>query len=243
MSEISNIINWENVHNNSSNFNKSNPFKFGFVEEFFDREFYEELYKSYPKIDDSWWTNNSIFKFQYGKNIFVPDDSAKSELVNREIEPMLGDAWKILGKYVQTEEFLDNFCKYSKIPNLKCKHFQFMGYKQGGFQSSHIHNIGPSTLQCMVYFSKGWENGDPGGTFMSKSEDEEDIIFEPCNLDNTMAIFHDGPNSWHGSRYIEKNVVRQAVAITLEGYSQETGWTGSEEAAIKNIHKMLIDEE
>ena len=36
-----------------------------------------------------------------------------------------------------------------------------------------------------VYFSKDWEKGDPGGTYLSDGLDESKIIFEPCNLDNT----------------------------------------------------------
>lgn len=44
----------------------------------------------------------------------------------------------------------------------------------------------------MIYFSKGWQKGDPGGTFMSLEEDESTIIFEPYNLDNSVALFLDG---------------------------------------------------
>jgi len=56
-----------------------------------------------------------------------------------------------------------------------------------------------------------------------------------------MAIFLDGPNSWHGVRYITKDVVRQAVGITLEGYSPETGWTGGH--AIESFKKTLKEEQ
>ena len=96
---------------------------------------------------------------------------------------------------------------------------------QGGFQLPHIHNIGPSTLVIMLYFSKGWEKGDPGGTYMATEEDESSIIFEPYNLDNTAIVFQDGPHAGHGVRPILEGSERHAIQIYLEGYSTETGWS------------------
>ena len=46
------IVNWDNVSKQSQAFQKNKPFKFGFIEEFFGREFYEKLYKTYPNLDD-----------------------------------------------------------------------------------------------------------------------------------------------------------------------------------------------
>ncbi len=243
MQEFTNMINWDKLHENSSYFKNNKPFKFGYVEEFFDRDFYEELYKSYPKIDDSWSINNTMFKYQYRRDVFITQHPDQIELTNEKEDSTLSDAWKNFIKYIQTKEFLDNFSKYSGIPNLRVKEFQFVAYKQGGFQLSHAHNIGPSTLHWMSYFSKGWEKGDPGGTFMSENEDESTIIFEPSNLDNTMAIFHDGPNAWHGARYIEKDIVRQAIGIKIEEYTLKNGWSGGTDLAIKNIHEVLKEEE
>ena len=101
-----------------------------------------------------------------------------------------------------------------------------MGYKKGGFQLPHIHNVGPSTLVLMFYFSKNWKNNSPGGTYMAKEEDESSIIFEPYNLDNSMAMFLDGPNAAHGVRYITDDVVRQGFQITLEGVLDDGTWSG-----------------
>ena len=76
----------------------------------------------------------------------------------------------------------------------------------------------------IFYFNKDWPDGAPGGTYLSKDGGSE-IIFEPYNLDNSMAIFHDGPNSGHGVRYITKDVERRAVQIYFENYSSELGWS------------------
>ena len=101
-----------------------------------------------------------------------------------------------------------------------------MAYRNGGFQLPHVHNVGPSTVVIIFYFSKGWEKGDPGGTYIASDLDESDIIFEPYNLDNSMVIFQDSPKAIHGIRYITKDVERRAIQITLEEYNDETGWTG-----------------
>lgn len=240
MEDFNNIINWENLLEKSIDFQNNKPFKFGFVEEFFDRNFYDKLYETYPKIDDSWSIINTPSKYQYAKFWNKPN-SSELEILNDDPDTSVSDEWNKLKRYLLTDEFIKNFEKFSGLKNLKCKYFCFLAYKQGGFQLPHIHNFGPSTLTIMVYLSKGWEKGDPGGTYMSTEIDESTIIFEPYNLDNTMALFQDGPNAAHGARYITKNVVRQAVQITLEGYSESSGWTGGH--GVENFISELLKED
>ena len=48
------IVNWENVFNHTSEFQSRKPAKWAFIEEFFDRKFYEKLHNSYPEWDDTW---------------------------------------------------------------------------------------------------------------------------------------------------------------------------------------------
>lgn len=219
------MINWDNFHNNSGSFKKSKPFKFGFVEEFFKRDFYDKLYETYPKIDDKWKISNDLSKYQYSTIWHPNPESEKLEIMEGE-DPQVGPEWKNLMEYAISEEFLEHFRKYSEVKVTKCKFFGFIGYKKGGFQLPHIHNEGPSTLVVMLYFSKGWQKGDPGGTYMASDLDESSIIFEPYNLDNSIALFHDGPKAAHGVRYITKDVTRRAFQITLEGYSSSDGWSG-----------------
>ena len=78
------------------------------------------------------------------------------------------------------------------------------------------NNDGPSTLIIFFYFSKGWEKGDPDGTYVASEADESKIIFELYNLDNTMVILQDGPCSAHGACYITKDVKRKAIQIYFE---------------------------
>tara|TARA_Y100000590_G_scaffold450322_1_gene589779 strand:- start:530 stop:1207 length:678 start_codon:yes stop_codon:yes gene_type:complete len=223
MSEFSNLVNWGNLQKQSDNFQQNKPFKFGFVEEFFDRSFYEKLHSDYPKLDDSWNINSDMSKFQHYKILFSHGDNRKKSNTS---EKDLGENWTQLSRYAQTEEFISNFRNFSGIPINKIKNFILMSYTKGGFQLPHIHNAGPSTLVCMFYFSKNWPVGDAGGTYMASEEDESKIIFEPYNLDNTAAFFHDGPYSAHGCRIITHDSPRQALQIIFEKYSDKDGWSG-----------------
>ena len=113
---------------------------------------------------------------------------------------------------------------------------------QDGFQLPHFHNVGPSTLIMMAYFSKGWKKGDPGTTYVASDIDESSILFEPYNLDNTMVIFQDSPNAIHGARYLEKDIERKALQITLEEWSSETGWSGGDPDKLLETQKQELIE-
>jgi len=223
LEDFTGIINWENVFKNSENFKNNPHFKFGFIEDFFVKDFYEKLYQTYPKIDETWIDGSDHSKSQLAKfwGNFGPKD-----VVEEGNDPSQSEEWNKFKRYSMTDEFINNFRKFSGVEVTKLKHFKFMSYRKGGFQLPHIHDVGPSTLVMMLYFSKDWPQGDPGGTYMSTDLDESTIVFEPYDLDNSLALFQDGPKAAHGVRYITKDVVRQALQITLEGYSKETGWTG-----------------
>ena len=237
MENFSDIINWNSVFKHSETFKKNKPFQFAFIEEFFQRDFYERLYETYPKIDESWYVASDHSKSQLTK---YWRNGGSGVIVEEGDDHNYSQEWNRFKRYVHTKEFLENFLKFSGVPVNKVKFFHFMAYRRGGFQLPHIHNIGPSTLIFMVYFSKNWQKGDPGGTYMASKPDESSIIFEPYNLNNSLALFHDGPKAAHGIRYITKDVERRALQITLEEYSPKLGWTGGGhlEAVLKeNVQK------
>ena len=57
-----------------------------------------------------------------------------------------------------------------------------------------------------------------------------------------MVIFQDAVNAVHGARYLEKDVERRALQITLEGWSPETGWSGGDPEKIKEERKKDLVE-
>ena len=222
MTKNLNIINWENVLTHSKTFQDQKPTKWAFLEEFFVRDFYEKLYETYPKKDESWSFISTDDKSSYGK--WWRADHA-GQIVTDVEDTSFSESWNQFYHYLFSDEFISNIRKFSGVPVNRVKHFGFTLLTRGGYQLPHIHNVGPNTLILMIYFSKNWKKGDPGGTYITPEEDESKMIFEPYNLDNTTIIFHDGPHAGHGVRYITKDVERKAIQIYLEKYSPETGWS------------------
>ena len=229
MEDFSGIINWKNLLSKSDDFQNNKPFKFGFIENIFETAFYNKLYESYPSLDT----------FKDGS------DLSKSQLLRRwgntppkkYVDPgndsNMSEEWNKLKRYAESNEFIENFRKFSGTRVNKLQSFHFIGYTQGGFQLPHIHNAGPNTLVLMLYFSKGWKKGQAGGTYMASEEDESKIIFEPYNLDNSLALFQDGPKAAHGARVISENVERRALQITLEEWSEKDGWSSQKKLSMK----------
>lgn len=221
------ICNWDNLFKQSEIFKNNKPFKFAFIEEILKRDFYEKLINTYPQYDNKdkkWISSTQFSKFQFIRawGNFKPMEP-NLEIVE---DPDISPEWNRFYKFLHSQEFIENMKKFSGISVNRLKSFRFSLFHKGGFQLPHIHNDGPSTLIIFFNFSKGWEKGDPGGTYVASEENESKIIFEPYNLDNTMTILQDGPYSAHGARYITKDVKRQALQIYLEEYSKEKGWSG-----------------
>ena len=219
---ILNIVNWQNAYDQSSNFKNSSPTKWAFVKEFLDRNFYEELYKTYPKFDDTWSLEDSYDKISYRK--FWKKDDERNHI--QEYDSRYSESWNKFLKHAWSEEFIKKLVKVTGVEVTGLRHFCFMYAKKDGFQSPHIHNVSDKTLIVFIYFSKNWEEGDPGGTYLSDGRDESKILFEPYDLDNTSLFVLDGPNAAHGVRRITKDVERRAIQLTYEPFSTTDGWYG-----------------
>jgi len=220
------IIDWENMQKYSDDFKKNKPFKFVYIKNFFASDFYEKLRQSYPTIDDTWKIENMSGTYKYVKNYDYNSKSEQMELTGYEDDSLISEEWKIALQYFSSDEFIENFRKFSGLNVTTTKYAGFTAYKKGGFQTPHIHNNGSNCLLMLFYFNKNWPKGEPGGTYMAAEEDESTLIFEPHDLDNTMMAFEDGPKSAHGVRYITKELVRQAFQLEIQEYSVEDGWSG-----------------
>jgi len=217
-----NIVNWQNASSQSLNFKNSSPTKWAFIKEFLDRGFYEELYKTFPKFDDTWSLEDSYDKISYRK--FWKKDDERNHI--QEYDSRYSESWNKFLKHAWSEEFIKKLVEVTGVEVTGLRHFCFMYAKKDGFQSPHIHNVSDKTLIVFIYFSKNWEEGDPGGTYLSDGRDESKILFEPYDLDNTSLFVLDGPNAAHGVRRITKDVERRAIQLTYEPFSTTDGWYG-----------------
>ncbi len=219
-----NIINSEKLFEQSENFKNSTPFKFAFCQNILNNDKYEKLLTEFPNLEN--FHNNP----DMSKNQLLLDWNEPDKDPHKTVFPgtnnLFSNAWNEFKLFSESEECLKMFRDFSGVPVNKLKHFRFISYKNGGFQLPHAHNVGPSTLNVFFYFSPGWKHGEAGGTYMASEEDETKIIFEPYDLDNSMALFLDGPNSWHGTRMITNNKERKAVQLILESWSEKDGWSG-----------------
>jgi hypothetical protein len=219
LSSFDNLVNWNNVFQNSEKFQKNKPVPFGFVEEFFDRAFYEKLYKSWPTEDGEGWVRMTADYSRSASHKYLIKEKKSNVIDNN--DPNMSKEWNVLKQYVNSPEFVAGIAKYTGLPLTKLVTAVFATLFKGDFNMVHNHFEESGSgdyaykVTMMLYFSKSWQKGDPGGTYIASEEDESSIVFEPCNLDNTMLCFQETPSSWHGSRIITKDVVRRAFTLTL----------------------------
>ena len=215
------IFNWKNIFANSETFKNNKPYSFGFVENVFESDFYNILHETYPKIDSSWNHTTDFGRSATKRGFGKHKTPNKTNYPPDQKDETLSEAWNEIFHYFYTDEFLINMSKYTGMKLTKLCHFGFVYNQKGDFNMPHTHhpNVDPKDysykVTVLAYFAKGWENGQPGGTYISSEEDESTIIFEPSNLDNTWVCFAETPKSFHGSRLHTHNIPRPSIQFTL----------------------------
>ena len=106
MEDFSRIVNWENVFKQSTIFKNNKPFNFAFIEEFFEREFYERLYQSFPTVDQTWESSHVFHKNQL---LRFWGDYGEGKVVGNKDDPYFSKEWNKFKRYVHTPEFISNF--------------------------------------------------------------------------------------------------------------------------------------
>ena len=210
--DYSSIINWKSLHAKSDEFNNSTPFRYGYVENFFDSDFYEKLYDTYPKVDSDWYSSDQMYRKSMTSLVLKSDEETEFSH-----DDMFSKEWNEFKQYIMSDDFVKNMADYTNMPLKKTLHAIFIVLNRGDFLLPHVDGDGNyrQKLDLMLYFSKDWKKGDPGGTYLASGEDESTIFLEPYNLDNSMVCFEQTPASYHGVRNITKKVVRQALAVAF----------------------------
>jgi hypothetical protein len=213
---MSDIINWKNFFEKTNEFQNNKPCKWAFIENIFTPKFYDKLYNTYPQWDETWENPSDYARSSQQKMIGVPAEWIKNQ------KNEFGEVWNELIEYVDSNDFRKNMSTFTGYEVKNIDYMSFMNSHKGDFSLPHCDGIEDCKgntqfrLQMMFYFSKGWQKGDPGGTYVCDGEDESKILFEPHNLDNSMMCFDvTSPLAWHGSRYIVKDVRRQALSVRV----------------------------
>ena len=156
------IVNWQNAHEESSNFKNRAPTKWAFVKEFLDRDFYEELYKTFPKFDNTWNEEDSDKKLAYRKfwerdeGGYYTDGTPKEHNLIQKYDSRYSKSWNEFLKHAWSEEFIKKLVEVTGVEVNGLRHFCFMYAKKDCFQGCHIHNVSDKTLIVFIYFSKDW---------------------------------------------------------------------------------------
>ena len=106
-----NIVNWQNAYDKSSNFKSSGPPKWAFVKEFLDRDFFEELYNTFPKFDDTWNITDDEEKLAYRKfwktdeSRYYTDGTPREHNLVQEYDSRYSEPWNRFLKHAWSEEF------------------------------------------------------------------------------------------------------------------------------------------
>ena len=99
-----NIINWENTFTESSKFQKRNPTKWAFVKNFLNEKFYEELYDTFPKFDETWSEEDSYDKIYYRK---FREKDEESNIITKN-DSRFSESWNKLMNHLWSEDFINN---------------------------------------------------------------------------------------------------------------------------------------
>ena len=109
---VNEIINWDNVFLQSETFQKNKPFQYGFIKNFLNKEFYDILYNSYPKDDDSWITPKDFGRSAKKRWFGIADPNSDKCSLDVE-DSSLNESWNKFFHYIHSKEFLENMSKFS----------------------------------------------------------------------------------------------------------------------------------
>tara|TARA_B100000029_G_scaffold471143_1_gene510568 strand:+ start:2456 stop:3121 length:666 start_codon:yes stop_codon:yes gene_type:complete len=210
--DFSDVIDWDALFEQTETFKNNKPFRFAFVKGIFKQDFYDKLYQAFPKFNKNWFVNNDYRRAAKCRDLHRKDESSP------QYDETISPEWNKFKRLICSNQFVENFSRFTGTKFSSIYESGFFANSKGDFQLPHIDEDGEYKfkLQIMFYFSKGWQKGDAGGTYLCESDDEDSIFFEPYDLDNSMVCFEETPHSWHGTRYITKDVVRQAASASLK---------------------------
>ncbi|MCF6263196.1 MAG: 2OG-Fe(II) oxygenase [Xanthomonadales bacterium] len=216
---MNNILNKSNIgssHNIGKIFQQSLPFKHVVIEDFFTKEFCQELLDEFPSFDEKLAINEN--------------GEVGNKVVHEHISD-LGNAYKKLNDVVKSQEFIELISIYTGIKNLKHDPYYFGGGTHnnlnGQYLDPHVdfthHPISGRhrRLNLIVYLNKEWKKEWGGNIELHKNprlEPSQDEIISIEPLFNRAVIFETNNISWHGFPRIDlpenkKDLSRKSFAL------------------------------
>ena len=98
-----NLVNWQNVFEQSEKFKNNPSTKWAFIEGFLNDDFYNKLQQSFPKFDDSWDVEDSYDKLAYRKYWKMKED----RIISKEKDEQYGEYWNQFMEYAWSKDFCE----------------------------------------------------------------------------------------------------------------------------------------
>jgi Rps23 Pro-64 3,4-dihydroxylase Tpa1-like proline 4-hydroxylase len=223
------------------------PFRYIIIDDFLIAEKAEELFRAYPRIEETAWDHTTYVN---QKNKFVK--------TNFDDAPILQEVFKEL----RTDSFRELLSQITEIDQLHADEDLFgAGLHQsikGAFLDVHVDfNIHPKTgfhrrMNLLIYMNKNWEKSYNGYLELWDMEDKKQIEYIEPKF-NRAVIFETNEVSFHGHPkplHTPKGMSRKSISVYYYTknrpeheitedhntiYVNTQGWKG----VIKNLNSAL----
>jgi Rps23 Pro-64 3,4-dihydroxylase Tpa1-like proline 4-hydroxylase len=166
------------------------PFEHVVIPDFFDKEYSEKVYDSFPKVDSTWFHYNNPIEKKYTFSKF-------SELT----------FFKELFDYLQSDYVLNILRNATGIENLEADPYLhgagIHAYPRGGKLDCHLdYSIHPISgkerrLNLIIYLNKNWED-EYGGHLKLWDSTRSNETCISTSVFNTAILFRTSDESYHG---------------------------------------------
>ena len=185
-----------------------------FCENFLDHEFYDFLNKNFPATFELHKSKQAIKNYNMG---YFYGEFSKFSIYS---EQKCSTALNCFYKHILSDNFETEINNIFNINENKfiCRSIVTSTATEKSFLIPHIDHISTENRQLslnFIYFVDG-NNDDithSGGTSIYKDNEGLITLCEPTSLKNSLLIYNNSANFFHGFKIIKKNCFRKAISF------------------------------
>ena len=184
---------------------------YAFIENFLDHNFYNFLNKNFPKKYELIKSKDPLKNYNMGFK-YVKD----KRHLNLEISSAINTFYKFILSS-QFENEINHIFNLNK-QKLFCKAIITSIAEENSFLIPHIDDISSTRNDLninFIYFVDG-NNDDiehSGGTSIYVDNEAQNVILKPTTLKNSVMIYNNVANFYHGFKFMKKNCFRKAISF------------------------------
>jgi hypothetical protein len=182
-----------------------------FLENFLDNNFHYFLNKNFPKKFELQKSKSAFKNYNIG-NIYLKNEKHLSLEKNSAIN--------ILYRFILSPEFENEINNIFNLDSKKlfCKNIVTSIAEKKSFLIPHMDSISLERKDLnvnFIYFVDGNDNQIEysGGTSIYEDNEAKKILLKPTTLKNSLLIYDNTKNFYHGFKIMKKNCFRKAVTF------------------------------